>query len=225
MLKPFIDVSFVIVTILSIVGLYFATSNRKRVSFLFTLLAIIAAILSYVHFFENIDVLPPRINIATLISVVLVIYSYKILKNIRLNTAWLIGIHILRIPVEIILFQLSALKLIPEIMTFAGWNWDILSGLSAIIILGLFLNNQLNRKLFILWNIASIVLLVIIVITALLSAPSPIQQFAFNQPNIAVLQFPYALLPCVIVPIVFLSHFLMLRQLYTINSLNTVQDS
>lgn len=58
-----------------------------------------------------------------------------------------------------------------------------------------------------------LIMLTIIVSIAILSAPFPFQQLAFEQPNVAVLRFPYILLPSVIVPLVYLSHFITLKWL------------
>jgi len=55
-----------------------------------------------------------------------------------------------------------------------------------------------------------------IVINAILSVPTPIQQFAFDQPNIAILYFPFTWLPCFIVPAVLLSHIVSIKKLTTI---------
>src|SRR5205814_3813902 len=63
------------------------------------------------------------------------------------------------------------------------------------------------------WNILCLALLLNVVITALLSAKTPFQQLAFNQPNIAVTYFPYVLLPAVVVPIVLFSHLAGIRQI------------
>jgi hypothetical protein len=52
-----------------------------------------------------------------------------------------------------------------------------------------------------------------IVVHAILSVQSPIQQFGFDQPNRAVLEYPFVLLPAVVVPIVMLSHLSTLRKL------------
>jgi hypothetical protein len=41
----------------------------------------------------------------------------------------------------------------------------------------------------------------------------PFQQFAFDQPNIAVLYFPFIWLPSCVVPLVLLSHLAAIRQL------------
>jgi hypothetical protein len=124
-------------------------------------------------------------------------------------------VHIVRIPVEITLFMLSTYKLVPELMTFGGRNFDILSGITAPIVYFIcFKNSQLkNRRLLLIWNFICLGLLLNIVINALLSAPFPFQQFAFDQPNVAILYFPFTWLPCFIVMIVLYSHLAAIRQL------------
>ncbi len=121
-------------------------------------------------------------------------------------------IHVLRVPVEIILFQLYKDGQVPQIMTFQGWNLDIITGITAVpFLLILLLKRSLPEKAFRLWNIFGIILLGIIVTTAILSAPSPLQILAYEHPNLAILNFPYTLLPATVVPIALLSHLLLLR--------------
>ena len=60
---------------------------------------------------------------------------------------------------------------------------------------------------------SSLGLLLFIVFNGLLSAPTTLQQFAFDQPNIALAYFPYVLLPALIVPLVLFGHFVSIRQL------------
>lgn len=92
-------------------------------------------------------------------------------------------------------------------MTFEGRNFDILSGLTAPIIFYFgFVTKQLDRKVILIWNFICLALLINIVVVAILSAPFPFQQFAFDQPNIAVLYFPFNWLPSCVVPLVLLSH-------------------
>jgi hypothetical protein len=99
-------------------------------------------------------------------------------------------------------------------MTFAGRNFDIIAGITAPIIAFLcFKAKTVTRKrLFIAWHIISLLLLMNIVIHAILSVPSPFQQLAFDQPNIAIFYFPFIWLPTVVVPIVFLSHLASIRK-------------
>lgn len=96
-------------------------------------------------------------------------------------------------------------------MTFAGQNFDILAGLTAPLVW--YFYDKLPVRLRQAWHIAGILLLTNIVVTALLSAPLPFQQLAFEQPNVGILQAPYNLLPAVVVPLVYAAHFIGLRTL------------
>ena len=143
------------------------------------------------------------------------IYVYRRSKAWDWSLNWLTAVHIVRIPVELVLFRLFLDGEIPKLMSFEGYNFDILMGISALLILlykwrsGSLIQAQWLK----IWNWAGIVFLSIIVVLAILSAPLPIQQLAFEQPNVAVLKFPFIYLPAFIVPLVYLSHFLALREL------------
>jgi hypothetical protein len=73
----------------------------------------------------------------------------------------------------------------------------------------------MNKSIVLVWNIICIGLLINIVVNGLLSAPSPFQQFGFEQPNVAILHFPFMFLPACIVPIILFSHLASIRQLST----------
>ena len=123
-------------------------------------------------------------------------------------------LHVIRIPVEVVLFWLFIHKGVPELMTFEGRNFDILSGLTSPLVYYFgFIKKRLNNKSLILWNLACLALLFNIVLNAVFSAPSPFQKFAFDQPNIAVLHFPFVWLPAFVVPVVLLAHLVSIRQL------------
>lgn len=99
-------------------------------------------------------------------------------------------------------------------MTFEGRNFDILSGLTAPVVYYFgFIKKGLNKKLILVWNLICLGLLINIVAIAVLSAPFPFQKFAFDQPDIAVLYFPFNWLPCCVVPLVLFSHLATIRQL------------
>jgi hypothetical protein len=119
-------------------------------------------------------------------------------------------LHIVRIPVEIALYWLFLQKAIPEIMTFEGRNFDILAGISAPLMV-YFYKKGMNPKLLIAWNIMALILLVNIVFTAIFSTETPLQKFGFEQPNIAIIHFPFSWLATFIVPAVLFSHLATLR--------------
>lgn len=123
-------------------------------------------------------------------------------------------LHIVRIPVELVLFWLFANQVVPQIMTFEGRNFDIVSGISApIIAYFAFANKNLNRKVLLIWNFICLALLINIVVTAILAVPTPLQQIAFDQPNTAILYFPFSWLPTFVVPVVAFCHLASIRQL------------
>lgn len=124
----------------------------------------------------------------------------------KMNTEWLILIHIVRIPIEIVLLNLYLHKAIPQLMTFEGRNPDILSGISALLAWWLYKRGWIFAKVLVAWNIICLLFLGNIVTNAILSVPSPLQQFAFDQPNVAILYFPYIWLPAFIVPAVLFAH-------------------
>ncbi len=113
------------------------------------------------------------------------------------------------------MYWLAAQKAVPELMTFAGRNFDIIAGISAPVIYVVCFTGSVvkNRKLLLAWNLICLGLLLNIVLNAVLSAPFAFQQFAFEQPNIAVLFFPFVWLPSFIVMVVLLSHLAAIRQL------------
>jgi hypothetical protein len=211
-----LSASFVAMTLLLLLVFYRGTGSNKRVlAFSVAWIAIVAG-LAAAGFFENTGTMPPRFLIVLVGNVLMVLLTLAHLKKIeiRASSAWMI--HAMRIPVELTLYLLYHRQLVPKIMTFAGLNFDILIGISALLFL---LLSRLSdwrpyRRLLLFWNYAGLLFLVHIVLIAVLSAPLPIQIMSFDQPNIAVTQFPYVLLPAFIVPVVLMTHILSLRQLH-----------
>ena len=204
---------FILITALSIWLFYQALGRSSR--FLLTALiwSLCLSFLAIQGFFLETDTIPPRIMLAVLPTLAYVMYTLVKHDLAKINPLYLLGIHSIRIPVELTLYGLFLASLIPEIMTFSGWNLDILVGISAVLILVYQwrTGKHLSRNVLIVWNVLGLGFLLTIVGIAILSAPLPFQQLAFEQPNVAVLRFPYVLLPGVVVPLVLLSHLLSLK--------------
>jgi hypothetical protein len=168
---------------------------------------------------EQLNAIPPRIAVFGLIPPLVLIGALFLLPSGKrfidsLPLPSLTMLHVIRIPVELVLYGLFLAGTIPELMTFAGRNFDILAGLTAPLIVYLGWRPTLRRNLLLGWNVLSLALLLNIVIHALLAAPFPLQQMAFDQPNIAVLYFPFSWLPTYVVPVVLFCHLAALRKLY-----------
>ena len=204
---------FFAITIVTLVLFHFGIKKQKGPLLYLVIWTIIMSVLANYGLFENTNSLPPRVAFIIIPVIVMLVYLYRNIKVIDLN--YLTALHSIRLPVEIGLFYYYILRKIPVSMTFEGWNFDIIMGITSIILItymGLG-KKQIAPKFLFYWNILGLILLAIIVSTAILSAPTPFQQLAFEQPNIAIKGLPFLLLPIVIVPVVVLSHLLALREL------------
>jgi hypothetical protein len=223
-LPRYVSLLFICTTILTFLFIILAIkkNNSSKTTAVVALIILawllIHAVLSYNLFYTITNTTPPRfaIMIAPALLAILILFVTKRGRRFidSLSPVILTQLHMVRIFVEIILYWLFLYKYIPRLMTFEGRNFDILAGLSAPVITYFgFVKHKLSKKFMIFWNIIGLLLLLNIVINAILSAPFPFQQFAFSQPNIAVLYFPFVWLPSFLVPVVLFSHLVLIRQL------------
>ena len=217
-LSTYLIIFFVLTTLTTILIFLRAASWSKTVMAIMAGWIILQTIVSLSGFYLVSDTMPPRFVLLLGPPVLFIITLFLTKKGRRfidsLSVRWLTILHTIRIPIEMILFGLFLHKLIPQIMTFEGRNPDIFSGITApIIFYFVFVLKSLNKRVLLVWNIICLALLVNIVSIAILSAPFTFQRFAFDQPAIGVLYFPFILLPCCIVPLVLLSHLASIRQL------------
>ena len=224
----FITIVFIGCTLFSVLMLLYAFSKVSKKSLIvsgtiiFGLL-IVQAVLAVSGFYLDFSLNPPRFPLAVIGSFIAIAVAFlKGKKTIAKMSLRLITIiQVVRIPVELVLLWLYQEGKIPEIMTFEGRNFDILVGLTAPFMLWYaFKNNVVKKKLLIAWNLVSLALLISIVVHAILSIPSPFQQFGLNQPNIAIFYFPFVWLPAIVVPIALFCHFISLKQLIYSNAKN-----
>lgn len=225
MVPTYVRSVFVFTTFLSIIllrrTLVEAAMESKKVWFILGLLIVwlfIQDLLASGSFYTNFEEMPPRFILAIGPPLLCIFFLFLVESSrdriASLPLLFLTAIHILRIPVELVLYWLSEKGMVPILMTFEGRNFDILSGLSAPLVMyfGIY-KQQMSRKALIAWNVVCLVLLVNIVANAILSTPYPFQQQAFDHPNVAVFYFPFIWLPSLIVPMVLFAHLAALLQL------------
>jgi len=180
---------------------------------------IVQVILSLINFYsEKPQINPPKLPMLVGPPLLFIIYLFNSSRGKSfidsLSLEDLTIISVVRIPVELVLYWLAISKAVPTIMTFDGANFDILAGISAPLIYYFgFRRQRINKYVYLIWNCVSLGLLLNIIIIAILSVPFSFQQISFEQPNIALLHFPYSLLPGFIVPVVLFSHFVALRRI------------
>lgn len=175
--------------------------------------------LAFSGFYQDTQSFPPRMGLAILPAILLIAGLFihpkgrTYLSSLNLKT--LLLLHALRIPVEWCLFDLFHQGYVPQIMTFEGRNFDIVSGILALVLwLWQFRNGGISRSIQIAFNVLGLALLLNIMVLGILSTPTEFQQFGFEQPNEAVLVYPFVLLPALVVPLVLLSHLTALWRLF-----------
>lgn len=222
-LPMYVNIVFILTTLLT-VFLFYKAAGRSKISLcILVLWLLLQAVLSYTGFYMVTNTTPPRFVLLALPAVLLITFLFITAKGRayinNLDAKILTLLHVVRIPVEICLYWLFLHKSIPQLMTFEGRNFDILAGLTAPIIFYFgYVKNKLGKTVLLLWNFICLGLLLNIVINAVLSAPSNFQQFAFGQPNTAILYFPFVWLPSCVVPLVLLAHLVCIKKLFSKNN-------
>jgi hypothetical protein len=132
----------------------------------------------------------------------------------RISIAALVGYQGFRILAELLLASAYHQGLAPRQMTFEGYNFDIVTAITA---LGLawYLRGRKkwNPLLVRLWNGMGITALMVIAFIAVTSMPSRLRLFMDEPSNIWVTYFPYILLPGVLVVAALTGHLLVARKL------------
>jgi uncharacterized membrane protein len=195
--------------------------SQKIMTRTITLLSLWTALLlvfSYNGFFADFSLLPPRPVLALLIPLPIILIIAFSKKGAQLLQAvpphWLVWLQSFRIAVELLLLMAFINNKLPVQMTFEGRNFDIVSGLLALPVGYLLAKGKAySTKLSIAFNVVGLLLLLNILIVAVLSMPTPIRYFINEPSNTLVAEFPFILLPGILVPLAYTLHIFSLRQL------------
>ncbi len=219
-IPAFVMILFVAATIFTVWQFYSASGKSKTFLIGIGIWMLFQTVLSLTGFYEVRESIPPRFVLLIGPGIIFTALSFLTKRGKTfidsLDLEKLTLLHTVRVPVEITLYFVCAAGLIPVLMTFEGNNYDIISGLTAPLIYYLvFVSKKTSRSSLLIWNLLCLGLLINVLVIAILSAQTPFQRLAFDQPNIGVTFFPYVWLPTVIVPIVLFSHLAAIRQLLT----------
>lgn len=209
---------FSLSTAFVIFQLYRASQRSGILLTLLLLWALLTAALGWSGFYRQGYQMPPRFLFLVGPGIVLILVLLLTPRGRALLDKSDIGeltlLQTVRLPVEVTLFQLFAAGLVPEIMTFAGKNFDIFTGLSAPVVYYLVWQRKtLSPRWLLAWNFLCLAFLFTIMAIAILSLPTPFQRFGFEQPNTGVTYFPFVWLPGIIVPAALFAHLVSLRKL------------
>ncbi len=163
------------------------------------------------------DTLPPplmRLLGPTMIAVVVLAFGRAGGRLARtLPLAALVGFHGFRVLVELVLFSLHRDGVVPPQMTFAGLNYDVVTGLTALPVAFLYARGTVGRGAVLAWNVMGTGLLFTIITIAMLSVPGPLRVFMNEPANRIVATAPFIWLPEVLVAAALFGHLVIFRSL------------
>jgi hypothetical protein len=125
--------------------------------------------------------------------------------------AALVGFQTFRLPLELVMHQAAAQGIMPTVMSYGGYNYDIVTGVLALPVALALAWGRAPRGLVVLFNAVGLVLLSVIVVVAFLATPL-VRAFGDDQLNAWITQFPYAWM-AVMVTSALLGHILLFRKL------------
>ncbi|MFZ5891834.1 MAG: hypothetical protein ACOY0T_12330 [Myxococcota bacterium] len=172
-------------------------------------------------FMRNYDALPPpmfRVFVPSLTAAMLVVFSRVGARVVDgLGFAPLVALQAFRFPLELLLvYGFHAEGKAPVQMTIQGQNFDIVSGISAIVLAGMLVlrgERQVSRALIWVWNALGTALLLNIVVLSVLSMPGPLRYFQNEPANTFVFRWPYIWVPLFFVIVAAFGHALVFRKL------------
>lgn len=207
-LPLYIPISFLLITVYVVFA--FAKSNKVKKSTLPIILgwSVLISILASIGFYQYTEgdtfSTFPLVLIPAAIFIVYLYRNKSFYKNRDLR--WSIAVHIVRFPVELLLFQLAVRELLPMEMTYKGLNFDIIPGITSILLLIWMKFGTVNKKILLGWNIMGLIFILFILSNGFLSQELLYKNFGYSVPNRAITYFPMILLGGVIVPIVIYTH-------------------
>ena len=116
-----------------------------------------------------------------------------------------------RLPLELVMHAAANEGTMPRVMSYGGYNFDIVTGASALLV-GALLQRGAPRTLAYAWNALGVVLLLVIIAVALLSSPI-VRAFGDDQLNTWVAYVPFVWLPSVLVACAIAGHIVVWRRL------------
>jgi hypothetical protein len=123
----------------------------------------------------------------------------------------LIGFQAFRLPLELIMHRAAVAGIMPSVMSFTGYNFDIVTGATALPLALYAWRRPLPRWLMMLWNLTGQILLIVVAVVAFAASPV-FRAFGDDQLNVWVVQFPYVWIAVMVAAALF-GHVVTMRKL------------
>ncbi len=130
-----------------------------------------------------------------------------------LPSAALVGFHAFRLPLELVLHHWYKGGTLPIQMTYEGHNFDIITGILAIVVGLVAWRRAVSKTVLWMFNVLGIALLATVVTIAVTSVPTPMRQYMNEPPVLLPFNFPYSWIVSVAVTGALLAHLVLFRNL------------
>jgi hypothetical protein len=137
-------------------------------------------------------------------------FGRRLAANLPLSA--LVLAQAFRLPLELVMHRAAVEGVMPVEMSFNGYNFDIVTGVTALVVAALVQSGHAPRGLVLTWNVLGSVLLAIVVGIAIAGMPW-FAVFGKDHANEWVLHFPYVWLPTVLVPAALFGHIVIFKRL------------
>jgi hypothetical protein len=208
---------FLFTTLLALLAFAKAVRDSKTAILVSILWIFVQSGVALSGFYLITNTLPPHFFAAVAPPIIAIVAMFLSATGRRfldgMDLKWAILLHSTRVLVELNLYWLFLYKQVPAQMTFEAGNLDILVGVTAPLIWWAFSSGKVGGTGLLVWNSLSLLSVLNAFTRAILSAPFRFQRFAFDQPTVAVLHFPFILLPAFIVPVAILCHLVVFKKL------------
>lgn len=163
------------------------------------------------------DIRPAPFAVLMVLTVLLAAYVGLSRVGAALATlplSWLVGLNAFRFPLELLMHQAVTEGVMPKQMSYTGWNFDILTGVTAMALAPAIAAGRVPRWAIGVWNALGAALLLNVVTIAVASTPL-FGAFgkAPHKLNTFVAFFPYVWLPTVLVATALVLHIVIARAL------------
>ncbi len=200
------------------------TNGLERTKHKIVLLSAMGLWHCYLYFVSNSGILadfslPPKLPLLVIIPLFtfsgVFIYKQRHKKWIQsLPKSWLVFYQSFRIGIETILYFSVGAGILPALVTFEGYNYDIIFGISALIVWYLvFVNKSLNFTFVRYWNLTGLVIIGFIIFLFLTGTYFP---SVYNQSTSLLTpkytEYPYILVAGFLMPSAVFIHLLSLMQ-------------
>jgi hypothetical protein len=160
---------------------------------------------------------PPPLLLA-LVGVICVTRSYSLSRGGKflgsgLSLTVLVGFQVFRLPLELVMHEAALAGVMPQQMTFTGWNFDIVTGITAGVLAPLVALGRAPRWLILSWNVMGLVLVSVVMTIGFVSTPMLRVFGGGSALNTWIAYFPFVWLPAAMVAAAIAGHVLVFRRL------------